>query len=72
MGGDNATSLLSHQLPHQGQRALLLVDGVGPFENLIQDDEQALSLLQPLDNHLESFQLCEEIGFVAGQGVGGA
>ena len=30
-----------------------------------------IALLEPLDNHLESFQLRKEIGFVAGQGIGG-
>lgn len=72
VGGDDAVGLQSHELADQFEGAFLLVDGIGTFQNLVQDDEELLSLVQQVDDAFQPFQLGEEIRFVVGQRVGRA
>ncbi|OAV75756.1 hypothetical protein Barb7_00592 [Bacteroidales bacterium Barb7] len=72
MCGDDAAGVAGSQLPHQSERAFLFVNGVGAFEDFVENDKEFFALPEPVDNHFEPFQFGEEIGFVAGQGVGSA
>ena len=67
VGGDDTVGFQAHELADQLEGAFLLVERVGAFQNLVQNDEELLSLVQQVDDAFQAFQFGEEIRLIVGQ-----
>ena len=71
MGGDDAGGAGLDQLPHQGERAGLLVDRVGAPQDFVENDKEFFAGTQPHHNLLQPLELGKEVRLVVGQRVAG-